>query len=398
MKLGFFFFALICELVFALAQEVPSTSSPTDASSALAGTPSPSASPLADSAPSPPVNASSSDSTPQKMLTPRIVVVTAFQPERDVWESKSNFTQHMDLPGMSPRYPTVSCNEEGHICLFTTGEGEINAASSMSAFMLNPIFNLSQSYFLVNGIAGINPDAGTIGSAAFPRYAIQFGLQYGIDPRSMPQDWNYSYWSYGTKTPGVYPTQFYGTEVFELNSALQDKAQGIAQNLTLNDSNAAADFRKPYLTQAATGPPAVFQGDVLTSDLYFTGELMGQMAANFTGVMTNHTGSYAVSAQEDNAVLEVLVRGTKAGIVDYGRAILFRTASNFDRAPPGMADYDAFQQQNNTTELAAPAFENLFIVGNAIVNEIVDNWDTWAPGVPSQAKSSYGDVFGTLGQ
>jgi len=35
------------------------------------------------------------------------------------------------------------------------------------------------------------------------------------------------------------------------------------------------------------------------------------------------------SAQEDNAVLESLMRGQLAGIVDYGRVIVMRTVSDY---------------------------------------------------------------------
>ncbi|KAL4400297.1 transmembrane transporter [Malassezia pachydermatis] len=55
------------------------------------------------------------------------------------------------------------------------------------------------------------------------------------------------------------------------------------------------------------------------------------MVSNLTATLTNNTGSYALTAQEDNAVLEVLTRAHKAGFVDYGRAIMYRSASDFDR-------------------------------------------------------------------
>ena len=69
----------------------------------------------------------------------------------------------------------------------------------------------------------------------------------------------------------------------------------------------------------------------MTSDLYFTGAKFGDMASNLTYTLTNGTGAYALTAQEDNAVLETLVRAHKAGVADYGRTILYRSASDFDR-------------------------------------------------------------------
>ena len=79
------------------------------------------------------------------------------------------------------------------------------------------------------------------------------------------------------------------------------------------------------------------------------------MASNLTSVLTNGTGTYALTAQEDNAVLEVLVRAHKAKSADYGRVILFRAASNFDRAPPHQDDLTHFLHVSTQTELIKPA-------------------------------------------
>lgn len=52
----------------------------------------------------------------------------------------------------------------------------------MSALVLFPHFNLTSTYFIVSGIAGINPACGTLGSVAIARYAVQVGLEYQIAP------------------------------------------------------------------------------------------------------------------------------------------------------------------------------------------------------------------------
>ena len=78
------------------------------------------------------------------------------------------------------------------------------------------------------------------------------------------------------------------------------------------------------------------------------------MASNLTSVLTNGTGTYALTAQEDNAVLEVLVRAHKAKSADYGRVILFRAASNFDRAPPHQDDLTHFLHAVSYTHLTLP--------------------------------------------
>ena len=62
------------------------------------------------------------------------------------------------------------------------------------------------------------------------------------------------------------------------------------------------------------------------------------MASNLTKVLTNGTATYALTAQEDNAVMEALMRAHVAGVADYNRALVIRTASDFDRGSPRLPD------------------------------------------------------------
>ena len=72
----------------------------------------------------------------------------------------------------------------------TTGEGEINAAASTLALVLSPEFNLTETYFLFAGVAGINPAVGTVNSVTFAQFAVQVGLQYEIDAREKPSNFS----------------------------------------------------------------------------------------------------------------------------------------------------------------------------------------------------------------
>lgn len=58
------------------------------------------------------------------------------------------------LPGLSPLYPEIACNTAREVCIVTTGEGEINAASTIMAMLLSPKFDFTSTYFLIAGIAG----------------------------------------------------------------------------------------------------------------------------------------------------------------------------------------------------------------------------------------------------
>jgi purine nucleoside permease len=68
--------------------------------------------------------------------------------------------------------------------------GEINAAITVNSLLHSSRFDLTSTYFMVAGIAGINPEVATIGSVAFARYAVQVALQHELDIRDLPG--NYS--------------------------------------------------------------------------------------------------------------------------------------------------------------------------------------------------------------
>ena len=61
----------------------------------------------------------------------------------------------------------------------------VNAALTISAILSYPDFDLTKTYFLISGVAGINPSSGTLGAVTIPRYVIQIDLQYELDARQV---------------------------------------------------------------------------------------------------------------------------------------------------------------------------------------------------------------------
>ena len=172
----------------------------------------------------------------------------------------------------------------------------------------------------------------------------------------------------------------------------------MASKAKLADSAAAKAYRANYGVSAAyaagAAPPTVVKCDVATSDVYYSGVLLSEAFGNFTSLLTNGTGVYCTTAQEDNGSAEALLRAANASLVDFSRIIVMRTASDFDREYPGeaattnlwWADQGAFE----------PALENIYNAGIEVVNGILNDWDsTFKAGVKN---SNYiGDIFGTLG-
>ncbi|RDW75681.1 hypothetical protein BP5796_06502 [Coleophoma crateriformis] len=332
-------------------------------------------------------------STASALVKPKVFIINHFALEEAAWTEPLKLTKLIAAPGFSPLFPDAKCNAAGAICQLTTGEGEINAASTISALIQSGKFDLSTTYFLVAGIAGINPACGTLGSVALQHYAVQVDLAYEIDPRELTSNYSSGYIPLGAQTPLQYPGFLYGTEVFEVNAALRDKVLSIASNVTLNDSSIAAEYRTKYTQFPASQPPKVFAGDGITSDVFWHGELLGKAFSQFAYILTNGSSTYCVTAQEDNAVLEAMLRGAMAKQVDFSRIILMRAASNFDRPPPGVT---AAQQLFYTNQGGfAPSVQNLYLAGRPIIDEIVGNWDDVYDG-GIEPLNYIGDIYGSI--
>lgn len=336
------------------------------------------------------------------VIKPKVFIISMFDPEADIWYGIPEFdllALNITVPGFSPLFPDAHCTADGDICQLVTGESEINAAATVSSLVHSQRFDLTSTYFLVAGIGGVNPEVATISSVTFARYAVQVALQYEIDPRELPSNFTTGYVPQGSTSPDEYPQSIYGTEVFEVNHNLQHLAASFARNATLNDSSAAVAYRAKYATSdlytAGTNAPSVIECDVATSDVYYSGKLLGEAFSNYTKLVTNGTGNYCTTAQEDNATLEVLVRAAATNLVDFARIIIMRTASDFDRPWPGQpASVNLFfSSQQGAFE---PAIQNIYLAGIKVVEGILDGWNaTFSKGV---AASNYiGDIFGTLG-
>ncbi|RPD52999.1 purine nucleoside permease [Lentinus tigrinus ALCF2SS1-6] len=306
--------------------------------------------------------------------------------------------QNITIPGFSPLFPQAHCTLDGSICHLVTGEGEINAASTMTALVYSPVFNLTQTYFFVAGIGGISPKRGTLGSVTFPRFAVHVGLQYEFDAREKPDEWPTGYVPQGSFAPNQYPQTLYGTEVYELNDALRQATIQMAQTATLNDNTLAQEYRANYASNPAfapgAAPPSVVACDTATSDTFWTGTLLAEAFENTTSLFTNGSATYCTTQQEDNATLGALLRGAVSGLVDFSRIIIMRTASNFDRQHDGQtAVANRFAQPMAGFALSV---QNIQAAGIPVVTGIVSEWDaTFQDGV--QPTNYVGDIYASLG-
>jgi purine nucleoside permease len=314
-------------------------------------------------------------------LAVKVLVINMFQLEAAPWTTQLRADREIRVPGLSSDYPLVRCNASA-VCQMTTGMGHANAAASMMAVLYSGRFDLHQTYFLIAGIAGINPARGTIGSAAWARYAVDVGIAHEIDARELPGGWQDGYFGVGTDGPGKKPRLEYRTEVFRLDEALLQKALSLSHQVALEDSDDVRAYRQHYPQSPANQPPQVTQCDTVTSDTWWAGLRLGEHARRWTALLTDGEGVYCTSQEEDNATLTALTRGAQSGLLDLKRVAVLRSGADFDRPYPHQSAFDTLGAQAALPGAVRIAADNLVRAGQPLVDAIVQHWALWRDGVP----------------
>jgi purine nucleoside permease len=312
----------------------------------------------------------------------RVMIVSLFDVESAPWTRALGPMEDIPVPGLPGDKPSIRCRADG-VCQMTAGMGHANAATSLAALIFGGRLDLRQTYFVIAGIAGIDPGHGTIGSVAWARYAVDVGLVHEVDAREAPAEWSDGHVGLLATKPSDAPGIRYGTEVFQLDGALVRHALDLSRSVMLADDEGVRAYRLHYGESVARSSPTVLQCDTASSDTWWAGARSGEFAARWTKRLTDGAGDYCTSQQEDNALLAAFTRGARAGLVDGRRILILRAGSDFDRPPP---EESAFQSLRN--QLAIPggfriASENLIRAAMPLVREVSAHWPAWKDGIPA---------------
>jgi len=317
-------------------------------------------------------------------LPVKVLIINLFSLEAAPWIKALKPTKEIRVPGLSADYPAVKCNADA-VCQMTTGMGHANAAASVMAVLFSGLFDLHRSYFLLAGIAGIDPLRGTIGSAAWARYVVDAGIAHEIDAREMPPGWKDGYFGVLTDTPEQVPAFDYRTEVFRLDEALLQKALALSRSVVLEDGKELREYRRHYPAAPANQAPTVIQCDTLSGDTWWSGAILSERARHWTRLLTDGKGVYCTTQQEDNAVLAALTRGATAGLVDLKRVAVLRSGSDFDQPYPQQTVLASMQAQRALPGAVSISADNLVRAGMPLVDAIVQDWNQWRLGPPPAA-------------
>ena len=325
----------------------------------------------------------------------KVVVVAMFELGNDTgdrpgelqyWVERKKLDRVLPFP---QGYHDLRMNDEGVLAVLT-GVGTARAAATVMALGTDPRFDLSRAYWLVAGIAGIDPSDASLGSAAWAEWVVDGDLAHEIDAREIPPGWATGYVPLRRSVPYEAPKATTDSaEVFRLNGQLVDWAFRLTRDVPLPESETMREERALYPEGPARRPPRVLKGDTLSAGTFWIGERLTQWANEWVRYHTGGQGSYVTSAMEDTGTLQALTFLAKAGRVDVGRVLVLRAGSDFDYPPPGRTAAEALAR-TKIGQYAAylPALESAYRVGSVVVDRLVQEWARYRDTTPTPQDAS----------
>ncbi|MGD0760468.1 MAG: purine nucleoside permease [Candidatus Sulfotelmatobacter sp.] len=295
----------------------------------------------------------------------RVVVVTTFEVGNDTGDEPGefqNWVEHYPLPEILPfpqGYRSLRYNAKDRVLGIVTGAGKASAAASIMALGLDPRFDLTKAYWILAGIAGINPNRASVGSAAWASHIVDGDLAYEIDGREIPGDWPTGIVAYDRATPFEQPAppavSDNGTLAYDLNGGLAAWAYGLTRDLALPDDEKLKAARAGY-----------------------------DWAEKWVPYWTKGEGRFTTSAEEDSAYLQALTFLAHARRADLRRVLDLRTGSDFTMPPKGSSPADLLKSEATGNYAAyAEAIENAYRVGSPVVRELAQHWPLYRRTVPA---------------
>ena len=311
--------------------------------------------------------------------------------EFQLWKEKQKLTSHYPLPHA---HHDIFVNEETGVLGIVTGMGIARASAAIMSLGLDPRFDLTHAYWLVAGIAGIDPQDGTIGSAIWTDYVVDGDLAHQIDAREIPADWSTGYFPLFAHSPyanaeDVDPLNAPNGEVYVLNHDLMQWAFEKTANIQLPNTSAMDALRAKYVKFAnAQKTPSVMKGSHLSASTFWHGKLLNDWANEWVSYWTKDNGNFVTSGMEDSATLQALTYLDNAGKVDKNRLLILRTASNFTMQPRDLTAAENLKLESSGEGYAAmlSAIESAYLVGSVVIDDVVKHWDKRKTQLPTPSQ------------
>ncbi len=332
---------------------------------------------------------------PVQPIEIKVVVISMFEVGEDTGDAPGEFQywverEHLDTVMAFPQgYHDLRMNAKTGVLGMVAGVGSARTAASVMALGLDPRFDLTHAFFLIAGIAGIDPAVGSLGSVVWSDFVVDGDLAHEIDAREIPQAteaerrvWTTGYVPLGKSMPYEAPRSArFGDDgnVFALNAGLVTWAYELTKAVELPDTEQMRERRMRYLPGVADAPahrpPFVLRGDDLSAGTFWHGKLMNAWAQRWVKYQTDGRGRYAVCGMEDTGTMQALVWLARAGRVDGQRVLVLRAASNFDQQREGITAAESLAETKVRQYSAyLPSLEDAYRVGHVVVDSLVSNW------------------------
>ena len=319
----------------------------------------------------------------------KVVVVTMFEIGEDTGDTAGEFQLWHERQKLNERLPfahhhDLYLNRETGVLGMVTGMGTANSATAVMALGLDPRFDLSKSYWLIAGIAGVDPADASIGSAAWAEYLVDGDLAHEIDSREIPADWPTGYFARFTRKPYDPKRPEPTGEMFRLNPKLTQWVYQLTRDTKLADSAELQKTRAAFEGYPnAQKPPFVLKGDNLAGMTFWHGKLLNDWADRWVSYWTDNKGNFVTSAMEDTGSFQALTYLHPTGKVNKERVMVLRTASNYTMPPPGMSAAEHLLKENEGYAGLQASVEAAYRVGATVVDELVKRWSNYREHTPA---------------
>jgi len=321
---------------------------------------------------------------------PKVIIVSTFEIGADTgdkpgefqfWVEREGLTNSVRISGMDH---AVRYRDDG---LFGCVSGTtVRCAEQLLLLGIDPRFDFTHTYWLINGIAGVNPEYASVGSAAWARWVVDGDLAYEIDVREIPSDWPYGILPLGGREPNkAIPPPPWAPKpmAWELDAGLVQWAYGLSKNTPIPDSPAAILHRRRFTSWPAAQLPArVILGECLASGRYWHGLRQNQWASDWVRIQTRGEGRMAMSDMEDHGLLSALHRLSSIGRTDARRILVLRTGSNYTVPHPGQSASESLHEDYAGMR---PALEAAYLAGSVVVHSLLSDWPRYRDHLPVEA-------------
>ena len=319
----------------------------------------------------------------------KFVIVTMFEIGEDegdtagefqLWKARQQLTTRVPFPHS---HHDLYLNEETGVLGMVTGIGTFKSATATMALGLDQRFDLSDAYWMVAGIAGIDPEDASIGSVPWSAYLVDGDLSHQIDAREKPEDWSTGYFARHTKKP-FDPNRPEPTgEMFLANEGLRDWAYDLTKDMELPDFPSLDETRMLYTEHPnAQRPPFVLKGGHIAALTFWHGAIMNQWANDWVRYWSDGNTDFVTSAMEETGTFQAIEYLDKIDRVDRNRFMVLRGGSNYTMPPPGVTAAESLLAENEGYAGLEASLESIYLVGTRVIDEILGDWDRYSKPIP----------------